>query len=132
MRDNDTEAAKLDAELEQLRRLARGHGDKIALLEAAAADEENAARVREHEGLIRGVERKLSERQELVVAMANLVPELNRLFRAIINKSREIDAAWPWQGADRMALQLPRECAGNNLASRIVSDLARVCAWRWT
>ena len=75
LRDNDTEAAKLDTELEQLRRLARGHGDKIGLLEAAAADEENAARVREHESLISRVERKLSERQELVVAMAGLVPE---------------------------------------------------------
>ena len=61
--DDDPTAAKLYAELETLRGLARGHADKVALLEAEAAREEAEAVVKRLEGLIVRVEDKLDARE---------------------------------------------------------------------
>ena len=59
--DDDPTAAKLYAELETLRGLARGHADKVALLEAEAAREEVEAVAKRRADLVVRFEKKLAE-----------------------------------------------------------------------
>jgi hypothetical protein len=122
--DDDATAAKLDAELDQLRRLARGHRDKIALLEAEAANEENARRLKEKEGLIRRIEAKLAERDRIGAELQARIPEIHKLFLRMIELGREIDAAWPWPVSDRLSIMLPRE----SISAAISHELYRMTA----
>src|SRR5262245_52940379 len=98
--DRDADAARLDAELETLRRLARGFRDKISLLEAEAEREENDRRVREREGLIRRLEIRLAERDETGRELQAKIGECEALFRRMIQLSEEVACAWAWSTAD--------------------------------
>ena len=75
--DDDPTAAKLYAELETLRGLARGHADKVALLEAEAAREEAEAVVKRREGLIVRVEDKMAARLAAARKVAKSWPSLS-------------------------------------------------------
>jgi hypothetical protein len=105
--DRDAEAAKLDAELETLRRLARGFRDKIGLLEAEAERQEAAWRVKEHANLIGRIEKKLAERDAAGAELQAAITKCDELFRKMIQLGRAIDAAWNWQPHDRPACLLP-------------------------
>jgi hypothetical protein len=105
--DKDAEAARLDAELETLRRLARGYCDKIALLEAEAERQEAERRVREHASLIGRIEKKLAERDAAGAELQTAITKCDELFRRMVGLSRAIDTAWPWPASDRPPLLLP-------------------------
>jgi hypothetical protein len=62
--DNDAQAARLGTAIEEQRRLADVHRDKIALLEQEAAREARERQVRERRGLIERIEAKLAERDK--------------------------------------------------------------------
>jgi hypothetical protein len=109
----------LDGELAKLRTAAGRYGERINLLAAQEAERENERRVKEKSALIARVEKKFKERDELVAALASMVPAFNKWFKAVITKSREIDAAWNWRPGDRVALMLPRECTPTALAHEL-------------
>jgi len=58
--DKDAEAARLDGELEQHRRLLRVHTDKIALLEGELAEELRQKQIREQAALIARIKKTLA------------------------------------------------------------------------
>ena len=99
--DDDATAAKLYAELETLRGLARGHADKVALLTAEAAREEAEAVVKRQEGLIVRVEDKMAARLAAARKVAKIVASLEPAYRELISLSEEIAPAWNWSIVDR-------------------------------
>jgi hypothetical protein len=105
--DKDAEAARLDGELEALRRLARGYRDKIGLLEAEAERSEAERRVKEHASLIGRIEKKLAERDAAGAELQVAITKCDELFRCMVELSRAVDAAWPWPASDRPPLLLP-------------------------
>jgi hypothetical protein len=124
LQDNDKEAARLDGELEQLRRLERGHRDKIGLLEAEAKKAEAARHAKEKQGLRERVEARFLEREAIGAELADMIPKINSLFVRMIELGRIIDAAWPWPSADRQALMLFRE----HIVEAVANELFRVTA----
>jgi hypothetical protein len=82
--DDDAKAAKLDVELENQRRLARGHRDKGKLLELEAENEAAARRMREHEGLVQRFAKKLSDADMIAVELQADVALVEKKFRKII------------------------------------------------
>jgi hypothetical protein len=104
--DDDDKAARLDAELEAQRRLARGHRDKAKLIGLEAEREAAAERVRRHEAHIKQVE-KLGEGfvaagTKLAAATAVLV----EAYREAITVADKRGAAWPWGPQDQAAALL--------------------------
>ena len=93
--DDDATAAKLYAELETLRGLARGHADKVALLEAEAAREEADAVVKRRADLIVRFEKKLAQADAEAEELQNLLAEAEKKFRRIITLRTDARAAWP-------------------------------------
>ena len=120
--DDDATAAKLYAELETLRGLARGHADKVALLEAEAAREEAEAVVKRLEGLIMRVEDKLDARLAAARKVANLVAKLEVAYRELIASSEEIAPAWNWSTVDRNVIMT----AGPAIQTQLGHEFFRV------
>jgi hypothetical protein len=125
--DDDRTATKLAGQLDELRLLARGHEDKIKLLEAAAEEEANARRVKEKAALIGRIEARLAERNKVAAELAEMLPQANNLFRRLLELNRAIDSSWPWPGSDRLSIMLPRE----SIAAAISHELFRVSAVPW-
>jgi hypothetical protein len=100
LRDDDKTAVRLDAELEDLRRLSRAQRDKIGLLEAKAEREANELRVKEKAALIERVERKLAERDAAAAELQTAIEGADKAFRKMINLARDVRAAWPWPAHD--------------------------------
>jgi hypothetical protein len=100
LRDDDKTAARLDAELEDLRRLSRAQRDKIGLLEAKAEREAAEARVKEKLGLIERIEWKLTERDAAAAELQAAIEGADKAFRKMINLARDVRAAWPWAAHD--------------------------------
>jgi hypothetical protein len=124
LQDNDKEAARLDGELEQLRRLERGHRDKIGLLEAEAKKAEAARHAKEKQSLIERVEARFLEREAIGAELADMIRKINSLFVRLIELGRIIDSGWPWPSPDRQALMLFRE----NIVEATANELFRVTA----
>ena len=93
--DDDPTAAKLYGELETLRGLARGHADKVALLEAEAARDEADAVVKRRADLIVRFEKKLAEADREADELQNLLAQAEKKFRRIIELRTDARAAWP-------------------------------------
>jgi hypothetical protein len=93
--DDDPTAAKLYAELETLRGLARGHADKVALLEAEAAREEAEAVVKRRADLIVRFEKKLAQADAEAAELQELIVQAEKKFRKIITLRTDARAAWP-------------------------------------
>ena len=93
--DDDPTAAKLYAELETLRGLARGHADKVALLEAEAAREEVEAVAKRRADLIVRFEKKLAQADAEAVELQELLAQAEKKFRKIITLRTDARAAWP-------------------------------------
>jgi hypothetical protein len=96
LRDADGEAVELATEIENLRRLADGHRDKIKLLQDAARVEEEERRVKEKTGLIERIEKKLAARDSAGKELADAVAAADRAFRKLIDVGLEVTAAWNW------------------------------------
>jgi hypothetical protein len=107
--DDDKLAARVLTQIDGLRQAARGHADKIALLESALAEEENERRVREKAALIGRVEKKLAERDAIATELQATIAKADVLYRDLIRKSREADAGWPFPAHDRAVILLPAE-----------------------
>jgi hypothetical protein len=93
--DDDPTAARLHAELETLRGLARGHADKVALLEAEAQREEADAVVKRRADLIVRFEKKLAQADAEAVELQELIAQAEKKFRKIITLRTDARAAWP-------------------------------------
>jgi hypothetical protein len=106
LRDNDTEAAKLGTEIENLQRLAHGHRDKINLLREEAQREEQARRVKERAALIGRIEVKLDLRDRAMQEVAAAIKQLATASEKAIKINREIVAAWSWEAHDLPAALL--------------------------
>jgi hypothetical protein len=106
LRDNDTEAAKLSTEIENLQRLVHGHRDKINLLRDEAQREEQARRVKERAALIGRIEVKLDLRDRAMTDVAAAIKQLATASEKAIKINREIVAAWSWEAHDLPAALL--------------------------
>jgi hypothetical protein len=104
--DNDAKAAKLDAELENQRRLARGFRDKAKLIELEAKREEAAERVRRHESHIKRVEQLGDNFVAAGTKLAAATAVLVEAYREAITVADKRGAAWPWGPQDQAAALL--------------------------
>jgi hypothetical protein len=86
--------------MDDMRRLERGHEDKIRLLEIEADREANERRVKEKLGLIERVEKKLSERDAVAAELQAAIEQADKCFRRMITLARDCRAAWPWAAHD--------------------------------
>ena len=93
--DDDPTAAKLYAELDTLRGLARGHADKVALLEAEAAREEIEAVAKRRADLVVRFEKKLAQADAEAEELQTLLAAAEKKFRRIIELRSDARAAWP-------------------------------------
>jgi hypothetical protein len=93
--DDDPTAAKLYAELETLRGPARGHADKVALLEAEAGREEAEAVIKRRGDLVVRFEKKLAQADAEAAELQELIAQAEKKFRKIITLRSDARAAWP-------------------------------------
>jgi hypothetical protein len=93
--DDDPTAAKLYAELETLRGLARGHADKVALLEAEAKREEADAVIKRRADLVVRFEKKLAQADAEAAELQELIAQAEKKFRKIITLRTDARVAWP-------------------------------------
>jgi hypothetical protein len=107
--DDDKLAAKVATQIDGLRQAARGHADKVALLESQVEKEAIERRAKEKAGLISRIEDRLERRNAAVADLQRLLGEARAALQTVAELSNQIDAAWPWQGHDRQALILPVE-----------------------
>jgi hypothetical protein len=94
--DDDRTAGKLLGEIEQQRRLIRGHHDKIGLLQAEAEREEVERVARERAGLISRIEKKISERNAAAAELTVGLEQAARALGKMVELGSAIAAAWPW------------------------------------
>jgi hypothetical protein len=107
LKDNDAEAAELAAEIEKLARLVAGHRDKIALLKQAAAEQEQARKVKEKAALIERIEKNLlADRDAAGAELSDAIQKADAAFRKMVDAGQAIMAAWPWQPHDTHAVLL--------------------------
>ena len=107
--DDDKLAARVLTQIDGLRSAARGHEDKVKLLQAQVERETIERRAKEKAGLISRIEDRLRRRNAAVADLQRLLGEAKTALHAVADLSNQIDAAWPWQGHDRQALVLPVE-----------------------
>ena len=112
LKDDDELAVKLFGELETLRAVARGHTDKIALLEAEA-QRENAARiVREHQSLIGRFEKKLDDSDTDLTDGTDLIAQGWKKIESGISKREQARAAFNVHSSHaRGSAEAPDGCA---------------------
>jgi len=77
--DQDAKAAALDQQIEEQRRLERGHRDKVALLEKEAERERAARQAKEKQELVQRIEKKLSERDAAGARAVAAIKELDAI-----------------------------------------------------
>jgi hypothetical protein len=98
--DDDTKAARLDGEIEQQRRLVRGFGDKIGLLQTEAEKEVTEKRLREQAALIGRIESKIEQRNKAMEEVAAAIKQLASATERAISLGREIVGSWSWPAHD--------------------------------
>jgi hypothetical protein len=127
--DDDAKAARLDVELENQRRLARGFRDKIKLLEVEAEHEAAERRMREHEGLVQRFEKKLNDADAIAVELQADVALVEKKFRKIIALREEARAAFAVRTPHAAAAAgAPDGCAlaGGAVKTLLMYELYRV------
>jgi hypothetical protein len=93
--DDDKLAARVATQLDNLRQLARGHADKIVLLESALAREQAAAAAQRHEVHLREFEKTLAQADAAGDELQNAVAQLERSFRETIRLRELALSMWP-------------------------------------
>ena len=73
-------------------------------LKAQAEKEANERRVREREGLIKKIEKRLAERDSAGAELADAIAAADRAFRKLIDIGVEVQAAWSWPASDVPAI----------------------------
>jgi len=104
--DKDDEAARLDGELEQLRRLSRGFHDKVQLLAMEAEREAQQYRDRERLAQVERNEAALRKRDALAAELTAGLMQADKAMRAICKIGRGLRASWSWSGPDAQACLL--------------------------
>jgi hypothetical protein len=94
LKDDDATAARLLSELETLRAVARGHTDKIALLQAEAKRERAEAIVREHQALIGRFAKTLAGSDADLTEAADLALQMWKKTQSGIQKREAALAAF--------------------------------------
>jgi hypothetical protein len=122
--DRDDEAVRLAGEIDQHRRLADGHAEKIRLLIGEAEEEANAARVKERLAHIERVEKLCAERDAAGRELAEKIPVINGLYRKLLDLGRRIDAGWPWPTGDRQSIAILPE----HITAAVSHELFRLTA----
>jgi hypothetical protein len=100
LKDDDSTAIKLGAEIDALHQAARAHGDKVRLLREEAQREEQARRVKERAALIGRIEVKLDLRDRAMQDVVAAIKQLATASERAIKINREIVAAWNWHAHD--------------------------------
>jgi hypothetical protein len=104
--DDDRIAVKLASQIDDLRSLARGHEDKIKLLENEAARELAERQVKEQAALIGRIEKKIAERDRAGADATAAIKALDDAFRRLIDVGRDIRAGWPLAPSDGISCVL--------------------------
>jgi hypothetical protein len=120
--DDDKLAVKVATQIDNLRQLARGHGDKIKLLESELTREQAEAAAQRHEVHLREFEQTLAQADAAGDELQNAVAQLERSFRETIRLRELALSMWPFgksSHGDAVA-RAPEGCA---LAAGAVSIL---------
>ena len=131
LKDDDDLAVTLFGELETLRAVARGHTDKIVLLEAEA-QRENAERiVREHAGLVARFEKTLADSDAALTEAADLFAQAWKKVCAGIEKREAARCAFSVHSSHaRGAAENPDGCAmaGAAIVHLLAGEFWRISA----
>jgi hypothetical protein len=104
--ENDT-ARKLDVQLENLQRDGRIQHDRVRLLEAEVAKEEDEKRVRENAARIERIEKMArDERSAAVAAFTDGITKADKALRSLIAAGRSLQAAHNFLPHDTLACLL--------------------------
>lgn len=122
--DNDGLAARLGANIEEQRRLADVHRDKIKLLESQAEQEQRERQVRERIGLIERIEAKFAERDKAGAELVEALKAANKAAIAMVDIGRDVAAAWGWATHD----MAPMLIGPGPIATAIEHELFRLTA----
>src|SRR6516164_2209310 len=106
LKDSNTEAIRLQIQIDALNQEIRAHRDKIELLKAEAEREVNEKRAREREVQIKAIESKIAERDKAMDDVAAAIKQLATAAERAINLGREIVGLWSWQPHDLPAALL--------------------------
>jgi hypothetical protein len=129
--DDDPTAAKLYAELETLRGLARGHADKVALLEQEAAREEADAVLQRRKAHVARFTKKLSDADQVADELQGCIEQADKLFRKLITLREDARVAWWGSNSHANALAVsPDGAALSGLAVKalLMHEIYRVGA----
>ena len=94
LKDDDGLAVKLLGQLETLRAVARGHTDKVKLLEGEAERERAERIVREHAGLVGRFEKTLADSDAALTEAADLIAQAWKKITTGIDKREAARAAF--------------------------------------
>jgi hypothetical protein len=100
LEDNDTEAIRLQGQIDTLTLEVRARRDKAQLLAESVREEERERRAKEREGQIERIEKKLAERDSAGIELADAVAAADRAFRKLIDVGAEIQNLWNWPASD--------------------------------
>jgi len=120
--DDDRLAAKVATQLDNLRQLARGHVDKIVLLEAALVREQAEAAARRHEVHLREFEQTLAQADIAGDELQRAAALLEQKFRETIRLRELALSMWP-VGKSAHGDAMVRAPEGAALAAGAVSVL---------
>jgi hypothetical protein len=95
------EAASLADQAEALRRLIRGHQDKIALLQAEAQRVEGERAAKQKLELIERIEKKFMAREAVGAELTAAITAADAALRKLIDIGNDIACAWPWKTGDQ-------------------------------
>jgi hypothetical protein len=104
LRDDNGAAVQFGIELANLRLAARAEEDKIGLLKAEAAREEQERKDKEREAQIGKIEKLLAARDSAGKELADAVAAADRAFRRLIDIGVEVQAAWNWPASEVPAI----------------------------
>jgi hypothetical protein len=129
--DAARDIAKLDSEIADLVQAAQVETDRIALLEAEAAREEDAAIAKRRAALTDRFAAKLAEADALAEQLQGDLAKVEKIFRAIIALREDARAAWPAGDSHTAAVAETAEgCAlsGIAVATLLKYELYRIGA----
>jgi hypothetical protein len=122
--DDVAGAVKLGVEIEDVRRLADAHRQRLVLLAEEVQKEANERRVQAQAELIGRIEKKFTERTKVGEELAAVITQANRLFRKLLELNHDLTAPWAWPTGDLASIMLPRQ----SILSAIEHELYRQTA----
>ena len=119
--ENDVDARKLDAELEELRRDARIGADHVRLLEQQAKDEEHAAVLQRRKDHVVRFTKKLQNADQVADELQATIEQAEKVFRKLITLREDARVAWWGSNSHENALAVsPDGAALSGLAVKVL------------